>query len=320
MSMIRKLVKHGPSTLIASLPASWVKKMGLRSKDEVRMTERENQLIISLEKIKKKESITVNITNLDRTSLIYFMHALYRQGFSNITFVFDEPETTHFRKKKKITFSKIIHTFINRFIGFEISKESKSRIEISQVSYIDKEEIDNMINRTFILFLDMVKSFCNGIRENNHLEISKMDDQHDSITKLISFLLRAIHRGEYKNKAANYPMQHILANVDKIIDIIKYVSRYKLEHKEKISADLLPLIDIFEQSFSEYVSLFRKYDEKMIRKISEKRDQFKHQLKEMIPNLKPHEISIASSLTQALELLFDLMEWRMHLWVLSSSI
>ena len=123
-SMIRKLVKHGPSTLIVSLPAKWVKKMGLKAGDEVAVDEEDNQVTVSTSKNLRKDCITVNITNLDRTSVVLLMHALYRNGYCNVDLFFDKPETTHFRTGESVSFSKIIHDMTSRLIGYEVAKES----------------------------------------------------------------------------------------------------------------------------------------------------------------------------------------------------
>jgi phosphate uptake regulator len=315
--MIRRLVKHGPSTLIVSVPASWVKKMDLQAGRDVHIEEDQNSLILSVDGNKRKDSTVVDITRLDRTSVIYLMHALYREGFAHITLTFDKPETIHFRTQKKISYSKLIHSFINRFIGFEIAKETKKRIEITQVSYIDKDEIDTIVNRTFILLEDMIKVFCTGVTKHHKDDLSNIEDKHDSITRLISYLLRAIMRGDYSDKSKSYAMSHTLASVDKIIDVLKYVAREKMNDKKKISRQLIPLVDLFQSSFVGYVKLMRKFDHALVRDISEKRDEFKRQLTAIQESLSVSDVRLASALSQALELLYDLIEWRMHLWVLS---
>jgi phosphate uptake regulator len=315
--MIRKLVKHGPSTLIVSVPAPWVKRMGLRAGDEVWVSEEQNKILISTDKNRRKDSIELNITNLDRTSVVLLLHALYRNGFCNITLLFDKPETIHFRTQQKVPYSKIIHFMVKRLVGFEVSKESSKRIELSQISYIDRDEIQNMINRTFTLLQDMVTSFCKALRENDLHEIKKIEDKHDSITRLVSFLIRAISRGEYENKSASVAMPHVLANIDKIIDILKYMARDKIRDRTPINKKILDLLPVFDTSFVNYAKVFRKYDEQLVRNISQKRDEFKHKVMEIQRDLNEHEVVLTTSLRQALEILYDLVEWRMHLWIMT---
>src|SRR3989344_6610532 len=154
--MMRRLVRHGPATLIISLPADWVKSKGLKEKDEVEVSDRGNELVIKLKESKRKDSITADITHLDRTSIILLLQAIYRAGFSKVLLTFNSPETVHFRTKKKISFSALIHYLLYRFVGFEISKETDNTIELTQISSIDQEEVEPMIKRTFILLNNMV--------------------------------------------------------------------------------------------------------------------------------------------------------------------
>jgi phosphate uptake regulator len=315
--MIRKLVRHGPSTLIVSLPAKWVKQKGLKEKDEVYVTEEDNYLVIGTDRTKTKESIEMDITNLDRTSVVLLMHSIYRAGYSSVRFTFQQPETTYGRTQKKVLFSEIIHTITNRLIGFEVSKETNTSIEISEVSYIDKEEVDKIITRCIILLKDMVESFTEGLKNNDRIQLTRIESKHDSITKLISYLIRAITRDEYSHRKAAYPMTHILAEIDKIIDIIKYIAREEKDAEEGVTKKIHTILDSFFSSFKDFEKLFWRYDEKLIAKISSNRDILKRKVKEITKDLSEKEIRITTNLIQALELQFDLLEWRMHLHIVN---
>jgi len=315
---MRRLVRHGPSTLIVSLPANWVKAHGLKEKDEVEITERENQLLVSLKGTNKKEAITIDISNYDRTSTLLLMHAVYRSGLTKITFNFNKQDTIHFRTNKKISYSKLIHNLLNRFIGFEITKEGENYIEITQVSNIDPGEIETMVNRTFILLKDIIDSFCNGIEENNFLELQKIEDKHDSITKLITYLLRAMIQSGYDSKESTSGLVHIMANIDKIIDILKYLAREKIETNKNTSKEIYPLLYLITASFNDYNKLFHKYDIALIVSISKNRDEYKHISHTIKSSLNEDDLRTVTSLTQTLELLFDLVEWKMYLQIRKS--
>ena len=317
--MKRRLVRHGPSTLIVSLPAEWVRSKGLKEKDEVEVIPEKNQLIISTENKRIKESITINITNFDRTSLVLLLQAVYRAGFSKATLLFSIPETVHYRTKNKVLYSTVIHQIMGRFIGFEIVKEIEGKIEIAEVSYIDKEEIELMINRAFLLLNDMAGSFCEALQAGDSTKMATIENQHDSITKHISYLLRAISQGDsYFNKQAT-ALHHIIATTDKITDIFKYISREQIKRKNPVHKLMNPLLLIITSSITEYSSFFRKYDEKLITKISYNRDLFKRQLKKIQPIISRQDYTIGIQLTPILELLYDLHEWRIHLHLITSS-
>ncbi len=313
--MIRKLVRHGPSTLIVSLPAEWVKRKGLKEKDEVDIVEEENFLKVCVKRVKKKDSILVDVSHLDRTSLILLLQAIYKSGFAKATLHFDQQETIHFRTGEKVLYSRVIHQLMNRFIGFEISRESENDIEITQVSYIDREEISTMVNRTFLLLKDIVDFFCEAMKKGDRVALERIEDKHESITKLLVFILRAISRGEYGHKETVQGIAQILTNIDRIMDILKYIARTQALSKRELNRKLHPLLDLFRDSISDYNVLFRRYDDTLIYKISKCRDDFKHRSSELKSTLHPEEVVVITSMTQAMEHLFGMLEWRMYMQI-----
>lgn len=202
-----------------------------------------------------------------------------------------------------------------RFIGFEITREKPTEIEISQVSSIDKDQIQTMIDRSFHLLYDITETFATALKKNDGATLHTIEAHHDSITKLISFSIRSITSQGLKNTRYNNAMIHILANIDKLIDIMKYVSRREHEKPLTISDMMQTLVDFFATSIYDYVRLFQKYDEKKITSLSEKRDTFKATFKDHKISLNQQELVLGTELLQGLELLFDLIEWRFQLFL-----
>lgn len=308
--MRRRLVKHGPSTLIVSLPAKWIKERRLQPGDEINIQEEDAGLVLSTDKQQHDEEVTFDITNLDRTSVVLLLHSIYRSGITRCTLTFTTATTLHYRTKKKVRYADIIHSLMGRFIGYEITREKAHAIEITQVSHIDKEQIPNMIQRTFHLLYDITQTFSDAFLNDRPEEFASIETQHDTITKLISFLIRSITVLGLENKRYSNAMIHVLATIDKLIDILKYIARRETANKSNYSESCKELVRLFSASVMEYVKLFQKYDEKKVNTISKKRDDFKTQLKTVSTNLRAPELAIGTELTQALELLFDLLEWR----------
>jgi len=316
--MRRRLVKHGPSTLIVSLPAKWIKERKLQPGDEVNIDEQDTGLVLSSDKQHHEEEVEFDITNLDRTSVVLLLHSIYRSGVTRCTLTFSTVSTIHYRTGKKIRYAEIIHSLMGRFIGYEITREKAHQIEITQVSHIDKEQIPNMIQRTFHLLYDITQTFNDAFVDDQIEQFASIETQHDTITKLISFLIRSITVKGLENKRYSNTMIHILATIDKLIDTLKYIARRETKTKSAYSEPFKELVRLFSSSVMEYVKLFQKYDEKKVNMISKKRDEYKIQLKEVHKKLSASEFAIGTELAQALELLFDLLEWRFVL-VLSQS-
>jgi phosphate uptake regulator len=314
--MIRRLVRHGPSTLIVSLPADWVRRKGLKEKDEVEVTEDENQLLVSLKGNKKKDETIVDITDLDRTSVLVTLTAIYRAGFSKATLIFRKQNTTYLRTSEPIQFSKIIHGHMQNFIGFEISKESQDRIEITQVSHIDKEEIGTMINRTLILLKDFTSSFCLALEKHDQEEMSKIPDKRATVTKMLNYLLRAVKRGDYSEKDSSQCLSHTLANIDRLVIMIKCLARDEFPSMKPMSKKTHHLIHLFEECITNYIKLFRKYDDALLVRLTNDRENFRRDVPKLAKTLPAHDLRMLTFMGQGLDLVHDLVEWRIHLHII----
>ena len=314
--MRRKLVKHGPSSLIVSLPADWVKSNGLTPGDEVEVIPDSNSLKIMTTHNKKKEKIVVDITGFDRASLVILLQSLYRQGIAYISLTYSTTDVIHHRTGKMVPITKIIHEMVDRLIGYEVSFESKNKTEISQVSFIDRDELKSMRIRVFTLLRDIVTTLQEGIKNNDIETLQCVEYKHNSLTKLISLLLRAINKNDMSRRRINNAFTHTFALVDKIVDIFKYIARERILNGEKLDDATIRLLPIFEESFLTLVSVARRYDHKHITKISELRDKFKKEFNKCENDIKPHDLRTLTMMQESLELVYDLLEWRMGIFLL----
>ena len=69
--MQRKVIQIADSTQLVSIPRQWGRKYNIKKGDELEVTEKDNTLEISTKKINQESEITLDVTGIDRTSLIY---------------------------------------------------------------------------------------------------------------------------------------------------------------------------------------------------------------------------------------------------------
>ena len=77
--MRRKIVKHGPSSFIVSLPLKWIRKHNLSKGDEVDVEEMEENVVISTEYKEKCERADLDM-NDTKEMTIQKVCALYKRG------------------------------------------------------------------------------------------------------------------------------------------------------------------------------------------------------------------------------------------------
>src|SRR3989338_6152045 len=152
----RKLISFGKSSFILSLPKGWVEKSNLKKGDSLAVDEKGKDLVISpgSGSEEKSEEVEVDITNLDRSSLIYVIRALYRRGFDTIKLIFNSPVCIHYRTGKEKKVISVIHEEVNRLSGMEIIQQKENFCIIKNISEPTIKEFDALLRRIFLLLMD----------------------------------------------------------------------------------------------------------------------------------------------------------------------
>ena len=71
------------------------------------------------------DKVEIDITGLDRSSIMNYIRSVYRRGFDEIVVRFNDPWTYHHRISQKKKVISIIHTEVNRLIGVELIEQKK---------------------------------------------------------------------------------------------------------------------------------------------------------------------------------------------------
>lgn len=306
----RKVIKHGPSTYIISLPVEWVKKHNITKGAELEVTEEGKKVIICSENGEKPLEITVDITGLDRTSIMYIIRSFYRLGYDTVKIIFNKPTTIYQRTGKTINTLSVIHTEVNRLIGYEIIQEGEKHCTIKDLQGISEKDFETILRRIFLLIVDTSRDLLEGINSNNRPLLESIENKHDTITKFVSYCLRLLNKKGFliQRKASYY--YHIIALLDRITDVIKYAAREIIAYNKKLDSQIIQIIDIIVKDIYNYYQLFYEYSNNKITEINTNRYKAEKELKKIPNQIKTHEIIIANSMFQILEILLDLVEAR----------
>ena len=100
--MKRRVIQIANSTQLISLPRKWTQKYGVKKGDEMEVEEQGNKILISTEKGAELGHIEIDVTGLDRTTILYYIQTLYRTGYDEIKVNFNNPTTIHYRTNKNV--------------------------------------------------------------------------------------------------------------------------------------------------------------------------------------------------------------------------
>ncbi|MBI2508431.1 phosphate uptake regulator PhoU, partial [Candidatus Woesearchaeota archaeon] len=260
--MKRKVVKHGPSTFVVSLPSNWVKLQNIKKGDEIELIEDGKRLVIGSNLQPKILEGKVDISALDRTSIIYVIRGFYRAGYDLLHVTFNKPTTIYQREEKTLNVLSVIHSEMNRLVGYELLEEGKRHCLIKDIQSVDIKNFDQALRRIFLLLNSMAEEFLESITEHDVPSLETIEEKHNTITKFISYCIRLLNK--QSNSDARTMSYYIttLLYLEDITDIFKYAARDLRANNDKIDSAVEEIAGKVISSIKSYAEIFYKYDEK----------------------------------------------------------
>jgi hypothetical protein len=108
-------------------------------------------------------------------------------------------------------------------------------------------------------------------------------------------------------------LYHIISNLDKITDVIKYSSREVMGINTKMKKDSIRILEDIMKSILLYYSLFYKFDFKKSSELYENRDLCLKEISNAVGKLPASELLVLEKTAAILELVTDISEARMAL-------
>lgn len=308
--MRRKVIQIADSTQLVSLPRAWAKEHNIKKGDELEVNAQKNKVIISTEKELEYETVDVDITNLDRSSLMFLIRALYKKGYDEINLKFNNQLTTYYRRNQDVKVISAIHKEVNRLNGLEIVQQKENFCKLKTISRTDDKELDSMMRRTFILLVDAAKDVIDAAKNGDPVLLETIEEKHDTLTKFISYCLRTINKRKTEDKNTHF-LYHIIATIDKIVDILKNCSRELEGFNKKIKKESIEVLDKTYASFQKFYELFYKYNPDTLKIMSRNKEEVMNSLITLSGKVPVQELLLLSNMNQTLELFRDLVESRM---------
>jgi phosphate uptake regulator len=309
----RKLIQHGLSSLTVALPRKWLNERGLVKGDVVYIDIEGNKLILGTKEPLKFEKITVDISDLDRSSILLYIQSLYRFGYNEVELKFDNPMTMYYRHNKKVSIYSVVNLIVNRLIGFEIIEQKKNRILLRYIAKEAEEDLTLLLRRIFLLLEETADSLLEGIKNNDMNIIKTIDEKHDNISRFVIYSLRLLNKYGHPDIRKSYSYFHIIASMDKIADVLKYNARdmIKAHIKKKFSEETIKIWERINKQIPLYYQLFYGFKEDRLVELSRNRDLIKNSLIDERSKIPGDELAFLTSMEQILEIIVDLVDFRM---------
>ncbi len=299
--MKRRVVKHGPVTLIISLPSGWVKRQGIMSGDEIDVEEQADGLLIRSDTKSEELIAEFETTSLDRTTLMYTIRGYYRLGYDSLTIIFASSGIKYGAKGTELPVIDVIREEVARLIGYEIVHEEEGMCTIRDLQSPSMKDFDAVLRRVLLLVSDAARELSQGV--GNKSRLATINHKHDTITKFVSYCLRMLSKKSSPDISSKY-LFHVIASLDRLTDLIKYAAR-DLYDKPKISMQLKKILEINAESMTDYASVHYKYDAEKVRHIDEGRYLI---IKQLATIKDESECVVATRMLIFSEMLLDFIE------------
>ena len=311
--MKRKVIQIAESTQLVSLPRKWAQRYNVAKGDELEVTEEGNKLVVSTEKGAELGDIEVDITGLDRDSIMFLLRALYKNGYDEIRIKFNKPLCENIRTKQKVNVIDVISQEVSRLNGIEVFTQKEDYCIIRSISEDTIKAFDIMLRRVFLLLSETISDLVEGYEKENIALLETIQNKHDSITKFVSYSQRLLTKVGYKDYKKTDTIYHILEVIDIIMDLVKYNARDIIKEKLKASKEGIAIYNAIHKSFTLYYNLYYNFNLNKIAELNKNRYDVKKSIQAFQKKIDKKELGILINMEGVLEYILNLTNARIAL-------
>lgn len=311
--MRRKLVRQGHNTLTVSLPKEWCDINKLKEGDEVDLTESLNCIVLSKEAFRGRAEVKIDISDLDRSTIILLIQSLYTYGHNLITITSKVSKVKYHLRDKELLLSSVINDAVNRLVGAEIVSSSNDSFQIQVLADESREKFDVVLRRIFLLVSEMFELFVNGLKSKDRSLIESIAIKHVNVRKFVNYALRLLNKfGHEQANKTNFYFS-IISYLGKISEIVKNTAGYNLvEGTMNLTPNCVSLINDIRTSFDFFTKAFYKYELKQIAEFIKSRDMLKRKIySEKKKSLTKDDAFVIGAVSQCVDIIIDIAELRM---------
>lgn len=212
--MKRKIVKHGPSSYIITLPLNWIRYNNLQKGAEVNLIENNNKIIVSSD-IKERETILRAEIHLHEQKNIIesVINSLYEKGVDEIKIYYKDSED----------FQYILKALEVTDTSFEIIDTRNKACLLKKITKISGE-FDPVFRRSFLIALTLTEGVCEIIEKQDFSEIDNLLSLSKSNRKLTLFCRRFINKHSLPDREKIGPTYLVISTINNIVNTFKYLA------------------------------------------------------------------------------------------------
>ncbi len=214
--MKRKVVKHGPSTLIISIPSVWAKKYNIKQGDELDVDEQMSRLIIDTKKQQKFKELEIDVSKLPKKLIERFLVNIYQLGYDRVNLFYDGLKQYN-----------IIQNKVHYLLGYEIIDRTNENCVIKNIATRMNLDFDKSLKKVFFLVNSMIENTYESYKKDDKKALKNIMHKETYINKFIYYCLRTINKKEYIGtlEEGTHVLYHLLIKIENLADSYKKLSK-----------------------------------------------------------------------------------------------
>ncbi len=229
--MNRKLVQHGESTLMLSLPAHWLREKGLKKGDALELVEQDGALVLRPEKGSNTP------VNFDARKLGLFtkraLEVHYKLGYDHIE--------THLNPEQV----REVQTEMSKVMpGYEIVDQKEGKYTIKDISGSSNDAFEPVFRKIMMITVNFAETVTHCIEEKKYDKLAEARVLEDTLNKLSVYALRLLNKWGYPSKPSRTTYVYMIIWLwENIGDQLKFICDHFVEAKKpKLSSESIELL------------------------------------------------------------------------------
>lgn len=295
----RKVVQHGPSTLIISLPSGWAKRQNIKRGDQLDVAEESEKLVISAVESVHSEKVHLDISDFGEM-VPRTIHALYKRGVDEVELSYKDPSV----------YTAVQLSLGKEAIGFEILEAGKNRCVVKNVSEGGRE-FGQILRQTFLMLMAMGEEGHQALKQGNISDLRGLIPLEQGNNRFTTLCRRYVNMRGSQDFDRPGPLYYILEQLEKIADTYKYMFSYfcGLKGEVVIHKELLECFEESNKIFRDFYEVFYTFDAKQLERIKISRDHVVERLYTHASKIKTaHEVLFFHHLMQVITDTFSLAD------------
>ncbi len=245
--MKRSIIQLGGKTYVVSLPQHWIEKLDIKKKDEVEVTERGEELIITPNKTNGKKSIKVIITAKNRRFIRHLFLILGSLAYDEVEIEVESQEIMH-----------LLHETAQDCSSFVLVEQGKNKCIYRTVSKESKEDFDYILERCFKVTQSLADNFLDVLRTGEYKDLKALYSLEKTNNQLTTMGQRILIKSGYKDQDRTCFVYLLLWNLEVIADFYRRACFFLAEEtkkKIKLSSKIITLVEETNELFRKLSNL-----------------------------------------------------------------